>query len=280
MRQDQETIDKWSGSAPYWEKHRENIREMFAPITEGLVADAQVARGMTVLDVATGPGEPALSVAAVVGPNGKICGIDPVAGMVEAARRAASRLGLENVKFEVASADELPFADDAFDAVISRFGVMFFPSPADGVREMLRVLKPGRKLALAVWHFAERNPFHTSMARVMDQFVPSAPVEPDAPDAFRFAARGKLLKIFGEAGVAAPTERLLQCRIESAVALEEFLTLRLEMSEALRKKVSQLSKEQIAEMRRLALASMGEYATERGLSFPAEILIVSGTKGA
>src|SRR5947207_4489947 len=255
MQQDQETINRWTGSAPYWEKHREIIRQMFVGITEGLVEDAQVVRGQTVLDVATGPGEPALSVAAMVGAEGKVCGIDPVAGMVEAARRAAERLALKNVQFEVAFADALPFAADTFDAVISRFGVMFFPSPVDGVREMLRVLKPGRQLAVAVWHFAEKNPFHTALARVMDQFVPSPPVEPDAPDAFRFASRGKLLAVFVEAGVARPTERLLQCKIEAGVPLEEFLTLRLEMSEKLRDKISKLSKEQVGEVRRLALAS-------------------------
>jgi len=278
MQQDQETINRWTGSAPYWEKHREIIRQMFAGITAGLVEDARIARGQTVLDIATGPGEPALSVAAVVGAEGKVCGIDPVAGMVEAARRAAERLALKNVQLEVAFADALPFAADTFDAVISRFGVMFFPSPVDGIREMLRVLKPGGRLALAVWHFAEKNPFHTAVARVMDQFIPSPPVEPDAPDAFRFATRGKLLKIFREAGVAEPTERLLLCKIEATVPLEEFLTLRLEMSEKLRDKISKLSKEQVGEVRRLGLKSLGEYSTERGLSFPAEILIVSGTK--
>jgi len=82
--------------------------------------------------------------------------------------------------------------------------------------------------------FAERNPFHTALARVMDRFVPSPPVEPDAPDAFRFASLGKLLAIFREAGVVKPSERLLQCKIEAAVPLEEFLTLRLEMSEKMR----------------------------------------------
>jgi len=278
MQQDQETFNRWTGSAFYWEKHREVIRQMFAPISEALVAQAQIVQGQTILDIATGPGEPALSVAALVGPEGRVWGIDPIPEMVAAARRAASRLELTNVQFEVAFADQLPFAANTFDAVISRFGVMFFPSPVNGIREMLRVLKPGRRLALAVWHFADRNPFHTVLARVMDQFVESAPIAEDAPDAFRFAEQGKLLKIFAEAGVAAPSERLLQCKIEATVGLEDFLTLRLEMSEKLRQKFSQLSKEQVAEVRRLALASLGEFAAERGLSFPAEILIVSGNK--
>src|SRR5438093_11389345 len=76
MAQDLETINRWTGSAPYWEKHREVIRQMFVGITEGLVADARVARGQMVLDVATGPGERALSVAGWVGRGGKICAID------------------------------------------------------------------------------------------------------------------------------------------------------------------------------------------------------------
>src|SRR2546421_12393002 len=97
MAQDQETINRWSGSAPYWEKHREVIRQMFAGITEGLVADAEVACGQTVLDVATGPGEPALSVAAGVGEEGRVCGIDPVARIVEGARPGAAQRGVKNL---------------------------------------------------------------------------------------------------------------------------------------------------------------------------------------
>src|SRR5216684_5531071 len=229
MQPEQEVINRWTGSAPYWEKHRDVIRQMFAPVTQALVEDGQIGTGHVVLDIATGPGEPALSVAGRVGPNGKVFGIDPIPEMVAAARRAADRLELRNVQFDVAFADKMPFPADTLDAVISRFGVMFFPSPVDGVREMLRVLKPGRKLALAVWHFAENNPFHYSLSRVMERYVDSPPLAPDALDAFRFASPGKLREVLNEAAAIAPTERLLQFTIQAPVSVEDFWALRLEM---------------------------------------------------
>src|SRR6266853_5404070 len=173
--------------------------------------------------------------------------------MVEAARRATDQLGVGNVQFDVASADGLTFPTDTFDAAVSRFGVMFFPSPVDAVREMLRVLKPGRKLALAVWHFAERNPFHYTLWRVIERYVDSPPPAPDAPDAFRFASPGKLRDVLGEAGAMAPSERLLQFQIQAPVSVEDFWTLRCEISEKLREKVAMLSREQLTEVRRQSL---------------------------
>src|ERR1700732_1144936 len=244
MQPDQEIINRWRSSAPFWEKHRDIIRAMFAPITQALIKDAGIAGEDSVLDVAMGPGEPALSVAALAGPKGKVFGVDPIQGMVAAARSEAERLGLKNAKFDVAFADDLPFAADTFDAVISRFGVMFFPSPVDGVREMLRVLKPGRKLALAVWHFAERNPFHFALSRVMDRYVDSPPLDPDALDAFRFARPGKLKDVLADAGAMDPSERLLQFRIEAPLSVEDFWTLRQEMSDKLRGKMAMLSEKQ------------------------------------
>ena len=249
---------------------------MFVPITQALIKDAGIGSEDSVLDVATGPGEPALSVAALAGPNGKVFGVDPIQGMVAAARSEAERLGLKNAKFEVAFADDLPFSAGTFDAVISRFGVMFFPAPLDGVRELLRVLKPGRKLALAVWHFAERNPFHYALSRVIDRYVDSPPLAPDALDAFRFARPGKLKDILGEAGVIEPRERLLQFIIQAPLSVEEFWTLRQEMSDKLREKMAMLSKEQASEVKSEMLEALREYSTENGMSFRAEVLIVSG----
>jgi len=251
---------------------------MFAPVTQALAEDGEIGTGHVVLDIATGPGEPALTVAGLVGPEGKVFGIDPIPDMVAASRRVAGLLKLSNVQFDVAFADQLPFAADTFDAVISRFGVMFFPVPVDGLREMLRVLKPGRKLALAVWHFAENNPFHHALSRVIDRYVESPPLAPDALDAFRFAAPGKLRTILLEAGATSVSERLLKFSIQAAVPVQDFWTLRIEMSEKLREKMARLSNDQLAKVKRESVESLGEYSTDYGLSFPAEVLIVSGAK--
>jgi len=276
MQPDQEIINRWRSSAPFWEKHRDIIRAMFAPITQALIKDAGIGGEDSVLDVAMGPGEPALTVAALAGPKGKVFGVDPIQGMVAAARSEAERLGLKNAKFDVAFADDLPFAADTFDAVISRFGVMFFPSPVDGVREMLRVLKPGRKLALAVWHFVERNPFHYALSRVIDRYVDSPPLAPDALDAFRFAPPGKLKDVLAEAGALNPSERLLQFRIEALISVDDFWTLRQEMSDKLREKMAMLSEKQASEVKSEMLEALSEYSTDHGMSFPGEVLIVSG----
>ena len=278
MEPDHDVVNVWRDSAPFWEKHREIIRQMFAPVTQALVEDARIGPGQSVLDIATGPGEPALTIAAIVGSEGKVFGIDPVPEMVDAARRATDHLGFRNAKFEVASADRLPFLADTFDAVVSRFGVMFFPSPVAGVREMLRVLKPGRELSLAAWHFADRNPFFYTLSRVMEHFVDSPPLAPDAPDAFRFATPGKLRDVLTEAGAMAPSERLLQFTIQAPISVEDLWILRSEMSEKLREKLATLPREQASEVKRQSLETLRGYSTERGIRLPAEVLIVSGTK--
>jgi ubiquinone/menaquinone biosynthesis C-methylase UbiE len=278
MQSDQDVISAWRDSAPYWEKHREIIRQMFAPVTQALVEDGLISSGHAVLDVATGPGEPALTIAALVGAEGKVFGIDPAPEMVEAARRATDRLEFGNAQFDVGSADRLPFPADTFDTVVSRFGVMFFPSPVDAVREILRVLKPGGRLALAVWHFAERNPFFYTLSRVIDAYVDSPPPAPEAPDPFRFASPGKLRDVLAEAGAMAPSERLLQFTVQAPISVEDFWILRCEMSEKLRDKVAMLSREQLKEAKRQALEALRGYSTGRGMSFSAEVLIVSGAK--
>jgi ubiquinone/menaquinone biosynthesis C-methylase UbiE len=278
MQQNQDVLAALTMQAPYWETHSETLREMMAPITETLVQEAQIERGHSVLDVATGTGEPALSVARIVGPAGSVVGVDPVAEMIAAATRASERLQLTNIRFQMASAELLPFPDARFDAVVSRFGIMFFPSPIQAVREMLRVTKAGRKLAFAVWGFAERNPFHSVLSQVVDRYVAPETPRPDSPEVFRFASPGKLLNVLKEAGATNPSERVFQFTINVALSVEDYWALRLQMSEKLRKKLTSLASDQQSAIRHEVIQALQPYATTKGLSLPAEVLIVSGGK--
>jgi ubiquinone/menaquinone biosynthesis C-methylase UbiE len=278
MQPDQAVINRWSGAAPFWEKHRELIREMFEPVTQALVQDAHIGRGHAVLDIATGPGEPALTVAGIVGPEGKVVGIDPIPGMVAAARRETERRGLTNTQFDVGSADELPFAADTFDAVLSRFGVMFFPSPEDSIRGMLRVLKPGGRMALAVWGPLEHNPFYFVTSRVIESYLGPTVPPPGPAEQFRFAESGKLRNMLADAGALAASERPLRFATEAPMSPEEFWGFRFEMSEKLRESVASLSADELNEVKDRVIEGLGEYSTGRGLSFATEVLIVSGMK--
>ena len=282
--QNKEIIGQWSESAPYWEKYRPVIVEMFAPVAQALILDAAVAKGNSVLDVATGPGEPALTIADVVGAEGMVVGTDVAPEMVEAARREAARRKLHNARFEVAFTDSLPFPADTFDAAVSRFGVMFFPSPLDCLRDVLRVLKPGGRIAMAVWYLQEKNPFDYIVSRIVDRYMdrylePSAP-KPGSSDMFRFAKPGDLLAVLSSAGAAAASERLLQFSIRAGLSAEDFWTLRSEMSEKLRTKLALLSDPQRGELRREAIEAIRAYSVRNGISIPAEVLIVSGAKPA
>jgi ubiquinone/menaquinone biosynthesis C-methylase UbiE len=268
----------WSQAAPYWDKHRETIRTMFAPVSQALIDDAEIGRGYSVLDVATGPGEPALRIAEVVAPNGEVVGVDPAPEMVDAANRAAARYQLKNVRFEVSHANPLPFSANTFDAAVSRFGAMFFRSPAADIQEILRVLKPNAKLAFAVWYMPDRNPFHYVLADPLERYVPSEPPAADSPDAFRYAPRGTLLNVMNESGAALTSERLLQFKIEAPLTADEFWRMRTEMSDKLRSKLKVLSAEQLAAVHDEVIQSLGPYTTKQGVSFPAEVLIVSGRK--
>src|SRR5690606_2241998 len=99
------------------------------PLNRPLIEAAQVRSGARVLDLASGAGEPAIPIARAVGPSGEVVATDLVPEMLKGARRRAAEEGLANIRFEQADMEALPFADESFDAVTCRIGLMYAPDP-------------------------------------------------------------------------------------------------------------------------------------------------------
>jgi ubiquinone/menaquinone biosynthesis C-methylase UbiE len=279
MREEQnEALDAWQASARYWDKYRVLIAQMFAPLTSGLVEETRIAIGQDVLDIGGGSGEPSLTISCIVGPTGSVMHTDPVAGMVETARAEAGRKHLTNIRFTQCSADNLPFADCTFDAVVGRLSAMFFVDPATAVREALRVIVENGYVSFVVWGLKEANPFFSTVTDVIDRFVEAPQENPDAPEAFRFAAPNKLARILKNAGAKNVTEHQLNFQIEAPISFEQFWQLRTEMSGTLRKKIAQLAAAQLPAIKQAAADAARRYFVSGTMNFPAEALIVSGRK--
>src|SRR5579863_3927030 len=127
------------------EKWKEKSAAMGRDVTEALVNYARPALGMKVLDLASGTGEPAITLAARVGPQGHVTASDLSAELLEIAAERAKQQKLSNLLTRQADAQQLPFAEASFDLLTCRFGVMFFPDGVKALREAHRVLKPGRR---------------------------------------------------------------------------------------------------------------------------------------
>jgi len=273
-----DTLPEWRESAEYWERHAQTIRTMFAPVTRALIEDAGIIEGDNVVDVAGGPGEPSLTIAEVVGPSGSITCTDAVAEMITAAQSEAMSRGVKNISFEQCLADSLPFEDDSFDAAVCRLGVMFFPDPGAGLREMLRVIKSEASLSFAVWHESNLNPFAYIVTDIISRHIATPPADPDAPGAFRFAEPGKLAQILKAAGAKRVRERLLKFNIEAPISRDEFWEMRSSTSGTLREKLDAMSDDLRLKIADEVKDAVAEFFPNERMSFPAQVLIVTGDK--
>ena len=150
--------------AAAWERHRERLFEGQRPVSEWLVEQIDPRPGLTILELAAGPGETGFLVAELVGPTGRLISTDLSPRMIEAARRGAEARGLTNIEFGVMDALDIELPDGSVDGVISRFGVMLIPEPARVVSEARRVLRDGGRFAYAVFGPPDRNPWLTLLA--------------------------------------------------------------------------------------------------------------------
>ena len=195
-------VEMWAGVAGQWGDQAEEIDERGAAITETMLARTAPAPGERVLELACGPGGAGLAAAALVGDSGEATLSDAVPAMVAiAAARAADR-GLGNVRTAVLDLDQIDRPDGSYDVVLCREGLMFAVEPAGAVREIHRVLRPGGRVAVAVWGPRAQNPW---LALVLDAVgaelgMPVPP--PGIPGPFSLDDRDGLATLLAGAGLA------------------------------------------------------------------------------
>jgi SAM-dependent methyltransferase len=200
VQQKQAQQEQWSHAADAWRENHRIFAEASKGVTAALVFAADLKPGQHVLDLAGGTGEPSLTVAAQVAPEGTVICTDLVQGMLDAAEANAKEQGLKNISFKVVDMEQIPFEDDRFDRVTSRFGIMFPPDTQLALSEIKRVLRPGGRVAFAVWGPAAENPNFSLINGGLMAAGLLKPPPPGAPTPLRFAEPGSLSSQLSQAG--------------------------------------------------------------------------------
>jgi SAM-dependent methyltransferase len=171
-----------------WVEQQQLLDRLFLPF-ERLLADEVAAGGArNILDIGCGAGATTLAAARRLAPEGQCTGLDISAPLIAAARRRAETESLANAQFIAGDAQGHAFAPDSFDAVISRFGVMFFDDPAAAFDNLGRAVRRGAGLTFIAWRSAGDNPFMVTAEQASAPYLPKLePRDPSAPGQFAFA---------------------------------------------------------------------------------------------
>jgi SAM-dependent methyltransferase len=196
-----EQIKYWNEtSGPKWVAVHPLIDAQVEPLGRHAMDRARLVPGEHVLDVGCGCGTTTLALARRVGPNGSATGIDISSVMLERARQIAAQAGLSNIHFENADAQTHAFAGD-FDALFSRFGIMFFAQPEAAFANLHSALHPGGRLTFIAWQAVHLNPWMFVPVMAAAQHIPiPLPTSPDAPGPFAFADAERVRGILSRAG--------------------------------------------------------------------------------
>ena len=246
-----------------------------APVSEALVRALDAGPGDRILDLATGPGEPALSLATLVGPAGSVLGVDLSERMVAIARDEAGRRGLTNVEFRVMDATRLDLPPEAFSHVVSRFGFQIFTDPDAAAAEAHRVLRPGGRVAVAVWAAGNRSP---ALDVLLGPMLRRA--EPDEtgylPSPFELGGPGEMLGFLTRSGFEGANESRLRFDWEfpDADAYLDAVLRGTPIGHSLGEETETVRGEILAETR----ANLRAYEVAGRLRLPAEAVIVTATR--
>src|SRR5262245_16188343 len=250
---------EWAAVAAAWRKWHPQIERLSRAATEALVSAAQVTPGMHVLDLASGTGDPALSLALAVGPEGSVTATDLVPEMLAAAADQAQQRHVTNITFQQADAEALPFPAQTFDVVTCRMGVMLFPNVAQALREIARVLKPAGRAAFIAQGPLEQNPWQASIVRVLRKYVQIPAPEAGAPHAYWFAQPGTLAQVLRDAGFQHVHEASQTVPWPWPGPPEQYWTYRCETGARFRQYLEHLPFASQASVRDEVIASLGEY---------------------
>jgi ubiquinone/menaquinone biosynthesis C-methylase UbiE len=267
----------WNRVAGGWERWDRFFDEQMACLNHRLVADARLRSGLRVLDLGSGTGYPALLAAQTVGEHGSVVGLDLAERMLDVARRKATSLGLTNVAFRAGDVTTLPFQAGSFDAVTSRFCLMFLPDIPQAAAEIARVLRSGSWLAAAVWSAPERNPYIRIPMDVIKQFIDLPPPDPTAPGIFRLAKPGELAGVLLQAGFSDIGEEEFVADVRFASG-EEYYDSLMDIAAPIQNLFAKLTDQQKAEARSRIVQAAGAYKWSGMVALPIAVRFVSARR--
>jgi SAM-dependent methyltransferase len=252
----QERSKTWAKSAPQGKSPDDTFNQM-------IIAEAGIRPGEAVLDIATGTGNPAVSIGLAMDGRGSVTCCDLEPGMLESARTRGRNLSLDIMRFVAADMTQLPFADASFDCVTCRFGLMFPDDKVAAAREVLRVLRPGGRVAYVVWGAYDDNPPFFVPRRAVAAFFGEA--EGAVPPRHSMSAPGTLKGILDAAGFVRAEERELRYRnrVEDPY---DYVSKGLKRSFA--KKVDGLAPERLAALENALLDAWHPYVEDDVLQVP------------
>ena len=267
----------WNRVAGGWEKWDRFFDEQMAFLNHRLIADARVRSGMRVLDLGSGTGYPALLAAQTVGATGSVTGIDLAEQMLDAARRKAASPKLSNTTFRTGDVTTLPFEAASFDAMTTRFCLMFLPEIPKAVTEIARTLKPNTWLAAAVWSAPDKNPYLKIPIDIIKQFIEIPPPDPTAPGIFRLAKPGELADMLRQAEFMDISEHEFIGDVQFSVAEEYFSSL-MDIAAPIQNLWAKLSSTQQTEARGNIIQTAGQYRKGSVIALPIAVRMVAGRK--
>jgi SAM-dependent methyltransferase len=271
------THDQWQSAAEAWYRWSPTLNQWLGKATDKMLDMAAISTGQRVLDIAAGAGEQSITVSKKVGPSGYVLATDISSNILDYAQQMAQQAGLDNIETKVMDGENLSLEDASFDAVISRVGLIYFPDQQKALKEMLRVLKPGGKVAAIVYSTPENNKFFSLPVSIIRNRAKLPPPLPGQPGPFSLGAAGVIEKAFEDAGFKNVKAELVDSPLELASA-KECVRFEKESFGALHQMLSGLSdseKESVWEEIETALQA---FETEKGFTGPCEMLVAVGEK--